>query len=547
MKTVRFPAAIAVLAILLLAGACGRDAPTGPGNDTPSGRIGLRLTFPEAETGTSLDSLSFSIYAGSREIAGPEFAEYGRSFSVALQAASGSDRVAVVRAFGQSSGLGAGTVLLGVSDPFSLTGGDTVNVSVALRTFVTFIHESQGSFVGSAPLSWDGVPWATSYTVREDIDGAPPILRNTADTTLTVAANATGPATRTFRVRANSPYAIGAWSFPVTIEIVPATEPGDGWTVLHDGSGTGPGARFLHLSAWHEPDRTLYVFGGILGTEVVTDSLLWAYSAASNQWTAVSAGSAGGPSSWGYGSMAVSEDGNFIYIFGGYNGVTSSALDLWRFDLTARRWTLLEPQVQAEEAGLPFEASESSHLWAPPEAAGELRLFVSATSEVWTYSLGQRAWIAPDRLPFLPPPREDSPALSHDRETQSLFVFGGTLTEGSRPDSTLWVYSESQRTWSVRPVQGESTADPRIFASGVAIGDGRFFVMGGFAPYFVPLERGLLEYRPVDSSWIGHVVPGNLYAAIRPTVVYDNAGGRLIVFGGTSLKEYAQVWGWEID
>jgi hypothetical protein len=544
-KAVRFPGAIAVLGVVLLA-ACGRDAPTGPGEGAP-GRIGLRLTFPETETGRSLDSLSFSVYAGSREIAGPEFVEFGRSFSVALQVPPGSDRVAVVRAFGESSSLGAGTILLGVSDPFSVTGGDTIAVSVALRDFVTFFHETQGSFVGSARLSWDGVAGATSYTVREDVVGGPPVLRNAADTTITVAANATGSPSRTFRVRANSPYATGAWSFPVTIEIVPETEPGDGWTVLHDGSGTGPGARFLHMSAWHEPDRTLYVFGGILGTEVVTDSLLWAYSAASNEWTAVSAGSAGGPSSWGYGSMAVSEDGNFIYIFGGYNGFTSSALDLWRFDLTARRWTLLEPQVQAEEAGLPFEASESSHLWAPIEAAGELRLFVAATSEVWTYSLGQRVWIAPGRLSLLPPPREDAPALSYDRESQSLFVFGGTIIEGFRPDSTLWVYSENQRTWSVRPVQAESTADPKIFASGVAIDDGRFFVLGGFAPYFVPLERGLLEYRPAGSSWTGHAVPGNLYAAIRPTVVYDNAGGRLIVFGGTSLKESAQVWGWEID
>lgn len=93
-----------------------------------------------------------------------------------------------------------------------------------------------------------------------------------------------------------------------------------------------PAARSYHaMAAW---ETYLYVFGGCSGHDRLND--LWRWDSGTGEWQELYKGGEDGPCARGGAQLFVPNDGNSVYVLGGFNGAELDSC--YRFDLRGRSW-----------------------------------------------------------------------------------------------------------------------------------------------------------------------------------------------------------------
>lgn len=214
---------------------------------------------------------------------------------------------------------------------------------------------------------------------------------------------------------------------------------------------------------------------------------------------------------------------------GGSTNVDPPTMFVW--DGASNSWTLLQTGGPAmSQGGVVFDTVRNTVVAVGGVGAGQVN-----DSTVWEWSNGP--WLPRTSTP---PSARSGHHLAYDRTGDRMFLFGGEAGSGVTGDT--WVRTGD--AWQIlipSPVFPFPTATSpgRPRDARIVFDEARdeLLLMGGDEPSF-------LFYRLVGNQWqeIAGVTPS---ARENPSVAYDRARGRVILFGGGDFPYSNETWAWD--
>jgi len=150
----------------------------------------------------------------------------------------------------------------------------------------------------------------------------------------------------------------------------------------------------------------------------------------------------------------------------------------------------------------------------------------------------------PSPVPASWPSGRRAPAAAYDHVRKKIVMFGG-YTGGSNDQTTTWEWDGLSGTWTARTA---ATSPPGSESSMVYDeATGRMLLFGGGVG---PQDYDFWEWDGAAGTWTD-LTPSTLPLAWPPSrvaasVVYDTARGRMIIFGGFNNQDgyFQDLWEW---
>ncbi len=374
-------------------------------------------------------------------------------------------------------------------------------------------------------------------------------------------------------------------------------------TIEVPSTANNPSAR-AYGATWFDDDGTMWLFGGQIYGSMYND--VWSYSASTDEWTWFKGDSDSfydfndGPPPV-YGTQGVSAAGNtpsgrigamswvnkpagVLWFFGGYgldeNGDHGLMNDIWKFELSNKRWTWVAGDKVRNQVSVPgtqnvpsiankIGAKTHSALW--QDASGLVWIFGGRTigigcdwhtNDLWTFNPtnNQVAWRAGGTdcsntnnpgakglasTSNYPSVRFEGLGYWQNNASNLFYFYGGNgfdtnSSAGSMGD--LWIFNPLSGAWGwmtgsvenpfkigVYGTKGVEAANvepgARSDAEMVSTDDGSLWLFGGliytiYEGNFSPAYNSLMKYNPTTNRWTW--VSGD--AGIPGTPVYGTKG-----------------------
>jgi Galactose oxidase, central domain/Kelch motif len=208
--------------------------------------------------------------------------------------------------------------------------------------------------------------------------------------------------------------------------------------------------------------------------------------------------------------------------------------------MKTRRWRRLSP-LTASALAFPLLTACTQTAAPARTASPAITTASSATAEAvppgtWSQARGGAT----------PPLPRDAQAMVYDPATSSVVVFAGKGTR-DRYFNDLWAYRVGGG-WSRLNPRG--VLSPARFGQGMAYDSARskIVVFGGVLRTTRQPASDTWVYDPDSSTWLRSSVPGASPAArLYPSMVYDQADGKTILFGGwTGASAFNDTWSYDL-
>ena len=196
----------------------------------------------------------------------------------------------------------------------------------------------------------------------------------------------------------------------------------------------------------------------------------WAYDPVANTWTDLSG--AGGPQARSAHCMVYDSDGGKAILFGGA-GDAGRYDDTWAYDPAANSWTDLHPEG-------PVPTGRSGHSMAYDPISGQVILFGgydgTLVNDTWAYDPLANTWTDLDPAGSVPSPRGNH-RMVYDSASGRVILFGGYDGDAELYDS--WAYDSAASTWTdLDPVGPPPAREEHAMVYDPA--GGRVIIFGGF-------------------------------------------------------------------
>lgn len=320
------------------------------------------------------------------------------------------------------------------------------------------------------------------------------------------------------------------------------------WTPL----APGPAARAAHSAIYDPVRQRMLVFGGYgSGGSAFND--VWAYSVTTATWSAIAVTGTPPSTRWNACALYDAARDRMVVVGGTVPGI-GDVMDVWELSLSGSPvWT---PVVTSGTAPAP----RTEHV-AVLDAAGDRVLlhggWVSAATDpanpgrrgdLWQLSLaGMPAW-TPLSPGSAPAPRSSASGI-YDPARERLLLFGGTGDSGIT-DECLELPLSGKLAWA-RVSPAAPPTDPAPRSGYTVVHDpirGRLLFLGGL--YLRATDPDLWAL-PLDgvSGWTPIYTTGNgpWRGITGHSAVFDDAGDRMVVFGGTGNQSTAWALSFEPD
>ncbi|GMH12561.1 hypothetical protein Nepgr_014402 [Nepenthes gracilis] len=182
------------------------------------------------------------------------------------------------------------------------------------------------------------------------------------------------------------------------------------WSVA-DATGEVPPPRIGVMMA--AVNDTIYAFGGRDATHKELNDL-YSFDTSTNKWTLLSNG-ANGPPHRSYHSMAAND--HHIYVYGGC-GVAGRLNDLWAYDFVDRKWIQFPEARNCRGRGGPGLAVTQEKVWVVYGFAGE------EMDDVHCFDLVKKEWSEVETTGEKPSPRS---VFSTVVVGKYIFIYGGEV------------------------------------------------------------------------------------------------------------------------
>ncbi|GAB2256867.1 hypothetical protein Droror1_Dr00022926 [Drosera rotundifolia] len=310
------------------------------------------------------------------------------------------------------------------------------------------------------------------------------------------------------------------------------------WVKL-DQSGTGPGARSSH--AISIVGRKVYAFGGEFTPRVPVDNNLYVYDLDDQSWSLANAEGEIPPPRIGVTMAAIN---GIIYVFGGRDATRKELNELYSYDTTTSKWSLLS----SGDGGAPHRSYHSVaadgryfYIFGGCGVIGQLNAcgIAGRLNDLWAYDVEDKKWIQ------FPGPGENckgrgGPGLAVTNG-KVWVVYGFT---GEEVDD-IHFFDLVKKEWFEVETTGDKPTARSVFST-ASIGK-YIYIFGGevdpsdlghlgsgkFAGDVYALDTERLVWKKVQESWkqTDHPGPRGWSAFARGEL---NGQTGLLVYGGNS-------------
>ncbi|MDP3232917.1 MAG: hypothetical protein Q8N26_09080 [Myxococcales bacterium] len=317
--------------------------------------------------------------------------------------------------------------------------------------------------------------------------------------------------------------------------------------------GPVPTARFLHAMAYDPVSSRVLLFGGFSTAE---SDELWAWDGAAGRWFNLSPTPR--PAAWprarrGH-AMVFDPTRNRVVMFAGSGG----GRELWEWDGATSTWTNRTPSPLPTA----WPPALTGHELVADTTRGVLMSFGGSTNDslsgrsdqLWEFHGATGTWV--DRTPFprptLWPLRRWDHGLAYDATRARLVLFGGLLlgTSSSYSDSDLWEWDAATSTWVDRTPAVLPPEWPRFRTSPSVVFDDarqRLVVFGGFSAG--QRINDTFEWVGATNTWIPFSEPQPALVPSRRTgtaSTMDTRRNRLMLFGGDVTVSGTRIFSHEL-
>ena len=293
-----------------------------------------------------------------------------------------------------------------------------------------------------------------------------------------------------------------------------------------------PPARAEHAMVFDRDRGVVVLFGGDGGDELLRDT--WEFDG--RTWSERTFASR--PSARRKHAMVYDDQGGLTVLFGGEDAIGAPLNDLWVYD--GASWTQRQSNDQARA---PFQRRE--HALAYDSARQRVVLFGGRDrfgnlfDDVWEWD--NASWT--ERTPASGPSARARHGLAFDAAAGATLLFGGIDDVADTPND-LWQWDGQSWTQLTTP----STEPPHGRMSPAWFYDvdrGRVVMFAGATG---GAERDVWEWD--GASWSERTPRTSPSPRVGHTLVYDEARGRALLFGGRALDgvpPFDDVWEWRAD
>jgi N-acetylneuraminic acid mutarotase len=291
----------------------------------------------------------------------------------------------------------------------------------------------------------------------------------------------------------------------------------------------GPPPRLSHTAIWDARGGQMIIFGGGCGANCFRDDI-WSYQPAIRTWSELPA-IGPFPAARGGHTAIWDEQHGAMLVFGG-SSLAGALSDLWVYRPATYAWSRL-----AVDRPDFLTSSANRAVWDP--ISGQMIVVEVASNRIWTYRSADNSWTDRTTVGLSPAPREGF-SVAWDPTEARLLLFGGYSRDGYLDD--LWSY-RLDIGWTRLNPSGPSPPGRLRQSAAWDSWAQRLLVFGGYRDG--PLDD-LWSYRSADNAWtrlspVGALPPPR----DRHSATWDDAHGRMLVFGGTRGAPLADLWSYD--
>jgi len=276
----------------------------------------------------------------------------------------------------------------------------------------------------------------------------------------------------------------------------------------------------------------LIMFGGRSGQTPMNDT--WSYDPVANAWTELEPAGVMPPARSAH-SMAYDPVTHRLIMFGGSGDTGRSLNDTWSYDSVAGSWAELEP------AGT-LPTPRGGHSMTHDPTRGRLIVFgggvsqTALTNDTWSYDPIANTWTELEPSSPLPPARW-AHSVIYDPVLRCLVMFGGSCDTGT-PFNDTWAYDPAANNWTELKPSSPLPSARSAHSMAYDLTGGRLVMFGGQDSGGTSLDDAWV-YDSSANTW-RELEPSGAQPVARAghVMVYDPAGGRLVMFGGHSIGSY---------
>jgi N-acetylneuraminic acid mutarotase len=329
----------------------------------------------------------------------------------------------------------------------------------------------------------------------------------------------------------------------VSSTLTPAATADEAWSRM-DPEGPSPAARSYHSMVLDPESGKVILFGGRNERADFNDT--WAYDPATSTWSALDP-TGEVPSARDSQAMVYDGSSGRVILFGGWDEERGVDLnDTWAYDPATNTWTELSP------AGDLPAARDGHSLVFDPEG-GQVTLFGGSDSrgqslnDTWAYDSTSNTWNELSPSGDVPPPRAYH-SMVYDSQEDKAILFGGLDGTGLYLNDT-WAYDPAAGSWDMLDPAGDLPSKRSLHTMVYDVAGGRAILFGG-----ATLNASFREtwaYNPADDSWTELNPGGDMPSTDRGhALVYEPARDVLILFGGWDTvagKDLNDTWVYDLS